>query len=124
MSPGSSLSFSYFAALIGTEGPGAFDVANPDNIMIDGTGGVWFGTDGNFGTNGHADGLYYLDLDPAHKAGQPGVINPGWGRAFRIVAGPSDSESTGPALASDMRSLFLSIQHPGEEGFSSWPGPL
>lgn len=120
--PGSSATFTYFKVFQGVEGDGALDAANPDNIMIDADGGVWFGTDGNFGVNGHADALYYLDLDPAHKPGQPGIVTPTWGRALRVVAGPSDSEATGPALSSDMRTLFFGVQHPGEEVFSSWPG--
>ena len=120
--PGASKAFTFFKAFQGTEGSGPFDAGNPDNILIDRDGGVWFGTDGNFGLNGHADGLYYLDLAPQHKAGQPGVVTPTWGKPLRVVAGPSDSEATGPAFSSDMRSLFYSVQHPGEEVFSRWPG--
>lgn len=119
--PATSKTFAFFKVLQGSKGGGEFDVANPDNLMLDADGGVWFGTDGNFGTSGHADGLYYLDLDPAHRAGQPGVVHPTWGLGFRVVAGPSDSEATGPALSSDMRSLFFSVQHPGEDRFSTWP---
>jgi len=120
--PAKSTSFTFFTVAQGTEGSGAFDFANPDNLLVDRDGGLWFGTDGNWGLNGHADGLYYLDLDPAHKPGQPGVVQPSWGVPFRVVAGPSDSEATGPAFSSDMRSLFFSVQHPGEEHFSQWPG--
>ena len=120
--PAASKTFTYFKVLQGTQGDGPFDVANPDNLLIDREGGVWFGTDGNWGTNGHADGLYYLDLDPAHKPGQPGVVTPSWGVPFRVVAGPGDSEATGPAFSSDQRSLFFAVQHPGEGSFSQWPG--
>ena len=120
--PATSTSFTFFKVFQGTKGAGVFDAANPDNLVIDREGGVWFGTDGNFGVNGHADGLYYLDLDPAHRAGEPGVIVPGWGVPFRVVAGPSDSEATGPAFGSDLRTLFFSVQHPGEDKYSQWPG--
>ena len=87
--------------------------------MIDADGGVWFGTDGNFGNNGGTtnDSLYYLDLDTDHVD----VVNPTYGKAFRIVSGPSDSEATGPCLTSDMRSLFFNVQHPGESFVSTWP---
>ncbi len=119
--PGSSKTFRYFAAWVGTQGTGAFDVANPDNLMIDADGGVWFGTDGNFGTNSTADALYYLDLDPGHQDGEEGITNPTFGKAFRVVAGPSDSETTGPAFSADMGSIFFNVQHPGERVFSSWP---
>ena len=89
--------------------------------MIDRDGGVWFGTDGNFGTNKTADAIYYLDLDPAHAAGQPGVVTATFGKAFRVVAVPSDAEATGPALGPDMRTLFVNVQHPGESIWSVWP---
>lgn len=114
--PATSTTFRYFQVWAGTEGTGPFDACDPDNLMLDGDGGVWFVTDGNFGVNGTADALYYLDLDPAHRAG------PTFGVAFRIMAGPSDSESTGPVLSSDMRTIFVNIQHPGEDSApSTWP---
>ena len=118
---GNSTTFDYWAAFKGTQGTGPLDVGNPDNAMIDADGGVWFGTDGNFGLNGTADALYYLDLDPAHKAGETGVVNPTFGRGLRVIAGPSDSEATGPAFSSDMNSVFFNVQHPGEGRPSSWP---
>jgi hypothetical protein len=62
-------------------GTGAFDAANPDNVLIDRDGGVWFGTDGNFNTNHHADAIYYLDLDDAHAT----TPVPTFGKAFRIA---------------------------------------
>ena len=34
---------------------------------------------------------------------------------------PSDAEATGPAFSADMRTLFLSVQHPGEDRDSVWP---
>lgn len=121
-SPEDSLSFTFHAVFVGTEGAGPFDAANPDNAMIDRDGGVWFGTDGNYGKNGTADALYYLDLDRSNSEGRKGVVNPTYGKAFRIAAGPSDSEVTGPAFNSNMDTVFLNIQHPGEEDApSSWP---
>ncbi len=119
--PAKSSTFEFFAVWVGSEGTGLFDAANPDNLMLDADGGVWFGTDGNFSTNNTADGLYFLDLDPAHRASAEGIINPTYGQAFRVVAGPSDSETTGPTFSSRMGTIFLSIQHPGEYHYSSWP---
>ncbi len=122
--PASSKTFTYFQAWLGTQGTGPYDVADPDNLMLDANGGVWFGTDGNFGVNGTADGLYYLDLDPMHKSGQPGVTTATYGLPFRVIAGPSDSEATGPALTTDERTIFFAVQHPGENfnaNTSTWP---
>ncbi|MCU0687297.1 MAG: DUF839 domain-containing protein [Polyangiaceae bacterium] len=118
--PAASATFRFHAAWTGTGGAAGaddFGAANPDNLLIDPAGGVWFGTDGNFAVNGRSDALYYLDLDPAHRA----VATPTYGKAFRIVTMPSDAEATGPALSSDARTLFFSVQHPGEEAASGWP---
>ncbi len=117
--PSASKTFTYRAAWLGRAGAGTFDAANPDNLFIDRAGGVWFGTDGNYGVSGKksADGVYYLDLDPAHA----GSAVPTYGQAFRVAAVPSDAEATGPALSSDGRTLFISVQHPGEDNPSSWP---
>jgi secreted PhoX family phosphatase len=125
-SPGTSTTFKYFEVWHGSQGKGDFDAANPDNLLIDHQGGVWFGTDGNFGLNAHADAIYYLDLDKTHSAGMAGVVNPSFGRGFRVAAVPSDAEATGPTFSADMRTLFFSVQHPGEESYSKWPegGPL
>jgi len=122
--PAQSKTFKYVSTWRGVKGTGLFDAANPDNIVIDAEGGVWFGTDGNFGRNKTADAFYYLDLDPRHGDGAPGVTTPTYGKALRIVAVPSDAEATGPALSADQSSLFLSVQHPGEDfqnSPTSWP---
>lgn len=122
--PASSKTFTYFRAWKGSKkGDAGYDplysAAKPDNIAIDREGGVWFGTDGNFGASAYADGIYYLDMDPAHKA--PAVANPTFGKAFRVLAVPSDAEATGPAFTPDMQTLFINVQHPGEDIYSAWP---
>ncbi|MCU0684670.1 MAG: DUF839 domain-containing protein [Polyangiaceae bacterium] len=117
--PGASTTFTYRSPWQGSVGAGPFDAANPDNLFIDQGGGVWFGTDGNYGVSGKksADGVYYLDLDPSHTTGPRAT----YGKAFRVAAMPSDAEATGPALSSDGRTLFISVQHPGEDTPSAWP---
>jgi uncharacterized protein len=123
--PAESRAFKYVMAARGSAGQGPFDFANPDNLVIDATGGVWFGTDGNPGTNRDAAGLrysdaiYYLDLNPEHRGG----ARPTYGVAFRVIAGPSDTEATGPYFNPDMTTLFFNAQHPGENVPSSWPQP-
>ena len=119
--PAASKTFRFFVAWAGTKGSGVHDAACPDNLMIDPHGGLWFGTDGNPGVNPSNDAYYYLDLDPAHKSGAPGVTRPTHGLAFRIAAVPSDAEATGPCFSSDASTLFLSVQHPGESVYSVWP---
>jgi len=122
--PGSSTTFAYFTVWSGAQGQGVYDASCPDNVMVDSQGGVWFGTDGNFGRNGTADAVYYLDLDPTHRAGQPGVVNATYGKGFRVAATPADAEATGPAFTPDERTLFIAVQHPGENFVtapSTWP---
>jgi hypothetical protein len=119
--PGASMTFKFFEVWHGTQGHGDLDAANPDNLVIDPEGGVWFATDGNFGVNGRSEGVYYLDLDPAHRAGQPGIQAPTFGLAFRAVAMPSDAEATGIAFSADAGTLFVSAQHPGAGAYSEWP---
>lgn len=112
--PGSSMTFEFWNVWLGSIGGGVFNAANPDNLMLDWAGCLYFGTDGNFGRNGHADALYYLDLDPGH--------NTTFRRPFRIAGGPGDSEFTGPSMTADGSSFFGQIQHPGETpGTSNWP---
>jgi secreted PhoX family phosphatase len=113
--PATSTTFTAFSVWRGVGGSAdVFAAAMPDNLLIDRQGGVWFGTDGNPGRNlGKADAVYYLDLDRSH-------VN-SFGKAFRIAAMPSDAEATGPAFAPDMKSLFIAVQHPGEDQVSTWP---
>jgi len=117
--PATSTTFSYWQVFAGSDAGGLWDAADPDNLLIDRQGGVWFGTDGNFGTSlkRSADAVYYLDLDPAHRS----TPTPTFGRAFRVAAVPSDAEATGPAFSAGMGTLFLSVQHPGEDQQSAWP---
>lgn len=117
--PGASMSFTFWSAWNATAGNGEMDAANPDNILIDADGGVWFGTDGNPGdSGGYPDAFYYLDLDPTHQ-GTP--VNT-FGQIFRVTRMPSNAENTGPAFNPDMTTLFTAVQHPGEGSDpSTWP---
>ncbi|MGE0547445.1 MAG: PhoX family phosphatase [Kofleriaceae bacterium] len=117
--PASSTTFKFWQVWQGNMTGLLFDAGSPDNLVIDREGGVWFGTDGYFGSSGKktADAIYYLDLDPTHKT----TSSPSYGLAFRIAATPSDAEATGPQFAPSMTSMFFSVQHPGEDQQSSWP---
>ncbi len=120
--PAASREFQFFQVWRGRQGAGPYDASSPDNLLLDSDGGVWFCTDGNMGRNKTSEALYYLDLDPRHDLRhESGKAGGTYGKAFRVVALPSDAEATGPAFNSDEKTLFLSVQHPGENLPSEWP---
>jgi secreted PhoX family phosphatase len=85
----------------------------PDNITFDSKGRAWVTTDGmdNF-DNGLADGLYAMD-----------VSGPGRGLSKHLFRTPVGAEMTGPTFTPDGRTVFVSVQHPGEEQGSTFDKP-
>lgn len=77
-------------------------LAAPDNIAFDRKGRIWITTDGQ-GRFGFNDSLYAAQ-----------VSGPGRGVTRAFFTGPRGSEICGPAFTPDGRTLFLSVQHPGE----------
>jgi uncharacterized protein len=99
-------------------------LACPDNLAFDRAGNLWVVCDISsaklgkgaykpFGNNG-------LFVVPTAGASA--------GDAFQFASGPAEAELTGPAFTPDYATLFLSVQHPGEETqtrdkpTSRWPG--
>lgn len=115
-----SLNFTSETFLAGGENGG---FACPDNMAFDPKGNLWFTTDmsgsdmhkgalTNFGNNG-----LFVVLRQGPSAGIP----------IQIASAPTDAEFTGPLFSPDGKTLFLSIQHPGEtttdlkKPTSRWP---
>lgn len=80
-------------------------LACPDNVAFDPKGRIWIGTDQGSSQKKFktGDGVYAADVT-------------GDGRAttryfFRV---PADAEICGPAFTPDGKTLFVSVQHPGE----------
>jgi secreted PhoX family phosphatase len=95
--------------------------SGPDNITFDQLGNLWLVTDGE---SGQAEGIYsFLGNNAMFVLPTEGE---NFGKAFRVLSGPVGAELTGPSWADD-RTLFLSVQHPGEgtepgdPWRSSWP---
>lgn len=97
--------------------------ACPDNLAFDPNGNLWFTTD----ISGSSIGK-----PPYEPFGNNGLFvvprsGPEAGRALRVATAPKDAEFTGPTFTPDGRTLFLSVQHPGElsrrpgEYTSHWP---
>ena len=78
-------------------------LVTPDNIAFDPKGRMWIQTDGANDFD-MADGVYACDTT-------------GDGRALTrlFFACPSGAEATGACFTPDGRSMFLSVQHPGED---------
>ncbi|WP_120007468.1 PhoX family protein [Teichococcus vastitatis] len=84
----------------------------PDNCTFDAKGRVWISTDGAPGTSKVADGLYAADTDGAGRA---------LTRLF--YQAPTGAEVCGPCLTPDDQTMFLAIQHPGDDKGSSFDNP-
>ena len=95
----------------------------PDNMAFDGAGNLWFTSD----MSGRA-----MHKDPYIKFKNNGLFvvprkGPQAGEVVQIGSAPSDAEFTGPWFSPDGKTLFLSVQHPGENSqslkqlTSNWP---
>ncbi|PYY84389.1 transcriptional initiation protein Tat [Pseudomonas sp. TKO26] len=88
---------------------------SPDGLGFDQAGRLWILTDGDYSNSGDFAGMgnnQMLCADP-----QSGEIR-------RFMVGPVGCEVTGIAFAPDQRTLFVGIQHPGENGGSTFPEHL
>ena len=84
----------------------------PDNCAFDSRGRIWIATDGADDAAGLVDGLYAADTA-------------GRGRALTrlFYQAPTGAEVCGPRFTPDDTTLFLAIQHPGEEAGSGFDHP-
>lgn len=84
----------------------------PDNCAFDSKGRIWIATDGANGAAGVADALYAADTT-------------GRGRALTrlFYQAPTGAEVCGPLFTPDNKTLFLAIQHPGEDPGSTFERP-
>jgi secreted PhoX family phosphatase len=84
----------------------------PDNCAFDSKGRIWIATDGSPENAGVADGLYAADTA-------------GYGRALTrlFYQAPTGAEVCGPCFTPDDRTVFLAIQHPGEDPGSTFERP-
>jgi secreted PhoX family phosphatase len=75
----------------------------PDNISFDPAGRLWVATDGanDFGL---PDGIYGIDTE-----------GPARGLPKLLFTCPAGAEATGPSFTPDGKTLFVSVQHPGED---------
>lgn len=115
-----SLNFSWSNFVVGGEELG---LSCPDNLTFDKRGNLWVTSDISGSQIGKGpyqkfknNGLFYLPLSGPHA-----------GEAFQVASAPVDAELTGPCFSEDYKTLFISVQHPGERSVglerltSHWP---
>jgi len=85
---------------------------SPDGLSFDDKGLLWIQTDGNYSNKKHYAG---------QGNNQMLVGDPASGEIRRFLVGPRQAEITGIAWSTDRKTIFVGIQHPGEQGDSNWP---
>ncbi len=97
----------------------------PDNLAFDMSGNLWITSDMSGSSMNREDKPYMpfknnsLFVIPRHGEDA--------GKVFRVASAPRDAELTGPWFSPDGKTLFLSVQHPGEQTTdlnnptSKWP---
>ncbi len=85
----------------------------PDNLAFDMSGNLWMTSDMSGSAMNRPDGPYM-----AFKNNSLFVIpryGKDAGKVIRVASAPRDAELTGPWFSPDGKTLFLSVQHPGEQ---------
>ena len=80
-------------------------ISCPDNLAFDSVGNLWISTDGAPSGIGKADGLFKVTLEGAER-----------GKVEQFLAVPREGETCGPIIHDEERTVFVSVQHPGENG--------
>ena len=117
-----SLTFKASTYLAGGEDSG---FSCPDNLAFDLSGNLWITSDMSGGSMNKPDGPYMPfknnSLFVVPRYGDDA------GKVIRVASAPRDAELTGPWFSPDGKTLFLSVQHPGEQTSdlqnptSQWP---
>lgn len=97
--------------------------ACPDNLAFDRHGNLWMTSDISSSSLGKGDYAPFLNngLFVIPTSG------PSAGQVIQVASAPVEAELTGPSFSPDGKTLFLSVQHPGEESKSAsaptslWP---
>lgn len=85
----------------------------PDNCAIDADGRLWVSTDGNSAKKtGRTDGLWAVDTEGDARATSK--------LFFRVPVG---AEMCGPLFDPTGETVFLAVQHPGDEGLATYEEP-
>ena len=98
--------------------------SSPDNLAFDRNNNLWMVTD--MSSDKHNQGIYTSFKNNGVFV-MRGVEDAVRGEPVQFASAPVEAEMTGPAFTPDGRTMFLSVQHPGEETeskdepTSTWP---
>lgn len=84
--------------------------SSPDNLAFDANGDLWVVTD--ISSSSLNKGIYSSFMNNGLFVIP--TSGPSKGHALQFASGPNDCELTGPFFTPDEKTLFLSVQHPGE----------
>ncbi|MCC6535088.1 MAG: PhoX family phosphatase [Burkholderiales bacterium] len=87
-------------------------LACPDNVAFDPRGRIWIATDGQDEVANLADSLYAADTSGS-----------GRGSTRLFFNGPRGAEICGPCFTLNGNTLFVAVQHPGDERDSTFDQP-
>ncbi|MFC7363417.1 PhoX family protein [Nocardioides astragali] len=96
----------YFGGWTGPVSP----ISCPDNVAFDSEGNLWVSTDGQPNAIKLNDGLFKVPVEGPER-----------GHVQQFLAVPSGAETCGPVIHDREGSVFVAVQHPGEDG--SWAAP-
>lgn len=94
-------------AVGGAPWDGGLGFTNPDNLSVDSAGNVWMVTDRSTRSG-------QLDLFGNNSCWLLPSSGPDSGKALLFATGPMECELCGPCFDSSESTLFLAVQHPGE----------
>ena len=87
--------------------------AAPDNLTFDDDGNIWISTDGMANNLPGNDGLFAAPTEGEQR-----------GRSMQFFSTVPGAECSGPVFNPDNTALWVSVQHPGEEGTLEEPRSL
>lgn len=100
----------------GRDGVGEEGISCADNLVFDQANNLWIVTDiSSSAIKGSTSPAAWYDYHASNAVFMVPRSGPNAGVAFRFANMPVDAEGTGPYFSDDYSTLFLAVQHPGEE---------
>jgi uncharacterized protein len=104
----------------GSRDPGTQGFSSPDNLVFDKAGNLWVVTDISSSRLNRPNEYAFHKNNAMFMVPTSG---PNAGVAFRFANGPVECEITGPYFTPNEKTLFVNVQHPGENTGASSTAP-